>query len=242
MSKLHHVEHVGTSLVIDYGRFPGKDTDDEYKFYKRAMHRSAVIDERRLSLQASGKLTPAGIKDKLAEVYAEGSKEADNDAREIERQMAEANERVDRMALSGVGKIEPGDAVSFLQDMELRKHWASLGGNEQSNLHVEMLQGRHPEMTHALLRGSPLVTGLLPSRRTLMQNALIPLEKREQMGYVQDHIKRLSSAKDAVQAGMEAARGAAGLLPSEARTARGLPSMSDEALARHGITSPQDAD
>lgn len=238
MSNYHHVERFG-NLEVDFGRFFGKDTDAEFAFYKRAVDRVAQIDGEKLSLQAAGKLTPAGIKEKLAESFAELAKAHAADRQEIERELADAVALTDQIALRGVQKLEPGDAVGELRDQELRRWWREQDAETKAALLTEMQEGKHPAMASALLRGHELITGLLPERRTLLQNALLPLEQKQQLENVRNRIKRLQCALEANIAGYTAMRQHAGLTPKEARQAQGLPTLMEEARARHGLVDQE---
>lgn len=236
MSTYHHVENFG-NLEVDFGRFYGKDTDFEFSFYKRSVERAGQIESEKLSIKAAGKLTDAGIKEKLAESFGALAKEHTEDLQEIERELADAHTLADSIALRGVEKLQAGDAVGELRDQELRRWWAEQDADRKAALLAAIQEGQHPALAAALLRGNELVTGLLPERRALMHSALLPLAQKGQLESVRNRINRLQSARLANIAGYTAMRTHAGLTPKEARQAQGLPTLMEETLKRHGIHS-----
>lgn len=231
---LNHKVDIDAATTVEFGRFPGELDSKEADIYRRSVSRLEELENSKLALEQAGKLTEKGIKEKLLSQLAELAEGNDRDIADIERDLAEAHDRANRIAVSGVEPLEPTDAVGALRDRELRDFWRQLDGDQRADLHLQMIQGRHPDLALALLRGPAVVTNLLDTRRIALQDVLIRPDKRQQLGYVRNLIVRLEAAKKAARASNLAMQVRSGALPSEVRKARGKPSMVDEVLIRHG--------
>lgn len=233
-----HVERFANGEEIDFGPFFGGDADKEYQqFYKPAVDRVAQLEGRRIGLEQGGRLTAVGVKEKLAVTFAELAKEGRRDRAEIERQIAAARERADSIAMRAVPKLEPADAVGELRDQELRRWYLAQDAETRQNLLAQMGAGEHPGLAVALLRGEPVIVGMVHERREQLRDVLLSPKDHEQLELVRAAEKRLEAALGANLAADQALRRHAGLTGSEARQLLGLPQARnlEEFKAQNGL-------
>lgn len=227
MNRLEQVFDIGgQSISLGVWRY---DHDlPERAFYDRAIERINTADSKRLGLEASGLHTAAGVSEKMAGIYPDIAKEIEADARQIQKEIGETTAKADRLALSGIDKLEQGDAVGAINSQAIVQWYMGLDGERKTTLHGELIGGKHREVAQAILRAPAVMTGLLPERKKQLQHALIDATNLEQLSFVEKRLERLEVAAQANAASARAVRMHCGLKPSEARAAMGVPSVLDK--------------
>ena len=222
----HHIEQTATG-GIDFGTFffsPGKvgEADPDFKqFYKPAVDRAKAIWSKRESLRSDRRLSEIGVLDKLKSVYADLHANAARDRSALEKTITTLKNTQLEVAARRLPTLDKTDAVGAMAERELRDFWRGLSSDEKASLMTRLSEGDHPDLTVALLRASPVLTGLLPKRREILLNTLASPDDVLMLQAMAERLSRLEACQHAIAAGLAAMRVHAGLTPSQAREITG---------------------
>lgn len=180
------------------------------RLFRYARNALTDLDRLKTTLEAEGRLTRLGLQDALAEQGRAFLSQSRAWRAEI---LAGQRGRAvrDMESLAAVQPRDAGDLAGVLADREIRDWFRALDGEARSRMVAGALAGASPEITAALVRMPPEITGLGPEAHARLRTTATPPENRPEMEELRELIAAIDTADRALEVAAHEIRKMAGL-------------------------------